>query len=81
MFIHDVKYAGETVQAKYDKVAKKLEGKVDVLLVTTLDDIDWILNMRGGDIQYNPVFISYLLFYPSSEGNSKVQLFIDPMKV
>lgn len=66
-FIHEEKYAGSTVQEKYVKVAAKLEKKVDVLLVTTLDDIDWVLNMRGTDISYNPVFISYLLFHPALE--------------
>jgi len=32
------------------KVDAKLSGKVDALLVTTLDDIDWITNLRGSDI-------------------------------
>ena len=33
------------------------------LLITTLDDIAWLLNLRGNDIQFNPLFFSYLLFY------------------
>lgn len=67
MFIHEVKYSGAAVSQKFDKVAAKLEKKVDALLITTLDDIDWLLNLRGKDISYNPVFISYLIFYPSLE--------------
>ena len=65
VFIHEEKYAGESVKEKYKKVANKLDKKIEALLVTTLDDIDWVLNLRGRDISYNPVFISYLLFFPS----------------
>jgi Xaa-Pro aminopeptidase len=64
VFVHDVKFAGLTVQEKYAKVTEKLAKKVDALLITTLDDIDWIVNMRGNDIKYNPVFFSYAIFLP-----------------
>jgi Xaa-Pro aminopeptidase len=64
-------------------VADKLGKKVDVLLITTLDDIDWIVNLRGNDIDYNPVFFSYALFFPAiQEGDkSHVKLFITQKKV
>lgn len=82
VFIHEVKYSGESVQQKYDKVAAKLDKKVDVLLVSTLDDIDWLVNLRGNDIAFNPVFISYLLFFPAHQGTEhSARLFIDPSKV
>lgn len=69
VFVHDVKYSGITVPEKYKKVEAKLEKKVDALLVTTLDDIDWLVNLRGNDIPYNPVFFSYALFMvPKEEG-------------
>ena len=42
---------------------EKLTDSVDVLLVTTLDDIAWFLNLRGNDIPFNPVFFSYLIYY------------------
>jgi Xaa-Pro aminopeptidase len=51
---------------------------VDVLLVTALDEIAWILNLRGSDIEYNPVFFSYLLFYPKDK---KCDLYINQLKV
>jgi Xaa-Pro aminopeptidase len=72
------------VQEKFAKVAEKLAKKVDALLITTLDDIDWIVNMRGNDIKYNPVFFSYAIFVPASgeEGStSSVKLFITHSKV
>ncbi|TNV80867.1 hypothetical protein FGO68_gene9209 [Halteria grandinella] len=79
VFVHEVQYAGLTVQEKYSKVASKLEAKkVDALLVTTLDDIDWLVNLRGKDIAYNPVFFAYAIFYPSE---LKTQLFISKSKI
>jgi Xaa-Pro aminopeptidase len=38
------------------------------MLISRLDDIAWLLNLRGNDIPYNPVFFSYALFYRTSEG-------------
>ena len=57
---------------------------MDALLITTLDDIDWIVNMRGNDIKYNPVFFSYAIFYPASgeEGSKSIlRLYITNTKV
>jgi Xaa-Pro aminopeptidase len=84
VFVHDVKYSGLSVKEKFTKVSEKLAKKVDVLLITTLDDIDWIVNMRGNDIKYNPVFFSYAIFIPSTgeEGSkSSLKLYITHSKV
>lgn len=74
VFVHDVKYAGLSVQEKFGKVADKLAKKVYALLITTLDDIDWIVNMRGNDIKYNPVFFAYALFFPAVKKDRKHSL-------
>jgi len=84
VFVHEIKYSGLSVQEKFTKVSEKLAKKVDALLITTLDDIDWIVNMRGNDIKYNPVFFSYAIFFPSTgeEGSkSTLRLFITQSKV
>jgi len=52
-----------------------------MLFVSTLDDIAWLLNLRGNDISYNPVFFSYLIFHKDEKNNFKVDLFISPQKV
>jgi len=54
----------------------------DMWLLSTLDDIAWLTNMRGNDIDFNPVFISYLIFH-NKKGNDdyKVDLFIGKDKV
>lgn len=84
VFVHDIKYSGLSVQEKFAKVTSKLAKKVDALLITTLDDIDWIVNLRGKDIKYNPVFFAYAIFLPASgeeSSKSTLQLFITASKV
>lgn len=45
-------------------------------LISTLDDIAWLLNLRGSDVSYNPVFLAHVLV-----GEQTVQLFVAPGKV
>lgn len=55
-----VEYSGEHIKDKLERVRKVLnQEKVDYLLLTALDDIAWLFNIRGNDIDYNPVVISY----------------------
>ena len=57
-----VKYAGKSREDKIKEVRTKMqEEKADQLLVTALDEIAWLFNLRGGDIAHTPVFLSYLL--------------------
>jgi Xaa-Pro aminopeptidase len=70
VFVHDIKYAGEAVLDKYKRVSAKLGPSVDALLVTTLDDIAWFLNLRGSDIPFNPVFFSYLIYINPTHGEA-----------
>jgi len=44
--------------------------------LSSLDDIAWLLNLRGADVDYNPVFLAHALV-----GQDQVQLFVDPAKV
>ena len=70
-------YTGETVQDKYLRVGNEMGDKANLLLLTTLDDIAWLLNLRGSDIPFNPVFFSYLIFHNQEDGYFKVSLFTD----
>ena len=57
----DYKYTGKTAVAKIDDIRKVMEEKgADIHLVSSLYDIAWTLNVRGNDIQYVPVVLSYL---------------------
>ncbi len=62
VWILDKKFAGEDTESKLSKIRSDMREKgVDYLLLTTLDDIAWLTNLRGGDIAYNPVFLSYMM--------------------
>jgi Xaa-Pro aminopeptidase len=81
VWVLEEKYSGETTLQKYDRIIKKMDSKATMLLVTTLDDIAWTLNLRGSDISFNPMFFSYLLLHKQPEGGFKGDLFIDTEKV
>ena len=60
--LHPLKYAGETTESKLSRIRQSLVKQgADGLLVTALDEIAWVLNLRGSDVHCNPVFVSYLL--------------------
>lgn len=58
----DVSYAGKSREEKLSSIREKMwEEKADVLLLTALDEIAWLLNLRGNDVKYTPVFLAYML--------------------
>ena len=58
----DVKYTGRSREEKLQDVREKMRAeKADVLLLTALDEIAWLLNLRGNDVLYTPVFLAYML--------------------
>ncbi len=60
--IYPMKYAGEMAHDKIARVRHALrERHADGMLMSSLDDIAWTLNLRGSDVHCNPVFVSYLL--------------------
>ena len=55
-------YAGVSAGEKLSRIREDMKKKkADYLMLTTLDDIAWLTNLRGGDIAYNPVFLSYMI--------------------
>ena len=53
---------GESREAKIHWLRKwMMRQEVDAIFLTALDEIAWLLNVRGSDVDYNPVVISYLL--------------------
>lgn len=61
IWILSEKYAGKSRSKKLFEVRKSLaDTKADYLILTSLDDIAWLLNLRGGDVAYNPVFLAFL---------------------
>lgn len=59
---HPVEYAGKSTSEKLDALRAEMVAKHStVLVVTALDEIAWLLNLRGSDVEYNPVFWSYVI--------------------
>lgn len=73
----DKKYAGVDSSEKIKTILKALDPKADFLLLTNPDSICWLLNIRGHDVPFTPVLLSYLLLAK----NGNIKLFTDPNKV
>ncbi|WEJ93005.1 Xaa-Pro aminopeptidase [Yamadazyma tenuis] len=70
----DLKYCGEEFTDKLNKIIRTIKANNGhALVVTALDEIAWLLNLRGADIMYNPLFYSYLII----NANRDVILFVD----
>ncbi len=77
VFLHGIKYAGKSRVEKLNKVRANMSTKgANYYLLTSLDDIAWLLNIRGNDVPNNPVVISNVLV-----GKDKCYLFVDGSKV
>ena len=77
IFILEDKYTGKTYKEKVKEIRVALKEKgADYNIISSLDDIAWIYNFRGDDIQHNPVALSFTVI---SEKNSI--LYIDKNKL
>ena len=62
IMVFDEKYTGRSVDDKLSALRAEMEKlHVDTVLLTALDDIAWLFNLRGSDIECNPVFISFAI--------------------
>lgn len=72
----DVKYAGEERSSKLARIRKSMEDAgADSHILTTLDDICWTLNIRGNDIEFFPLVLSYAVI-----DREKMDLYVDESK-
>lgn len=77
VFELSVDYCGESRASKLSSITNDLnDNMVEYYLVSALDEIAWTLNIRGADVECNPVCISYLLI-----GKDKTVWFVDRNKV
>ncbi|CAK9290978.1 unnamed protein product [Gordionus sp. m RMFG-2023] len=75
------KISGESWENKVERVRKRSindngDQQTCALLISELDDIAWLYNLRGDDIPYNPVFFAYSIITDSS-----IYLFINNIKL
>ncbi|WP_051420621.1 aminopeptidase P family protein [Helicobacter pametensis] len=74
IFEHPIEFAIQSREEKLALIQEKMQSLgATHHLINSLEDIAWITNLRGKDIQYNPVFMSYLLI-----DLHKATLFVQP---
>lgn len=77
IFVHDVKYAGKSRVEKLKLTREEMNTKgANYYLLTSLDDIAWLLNIRGTDVPNNPVVIANVIVAQNS-----CYLFVDSSKI
>uniref|UniRef100_A0A4W3K3M7 Xaa-Pro aminopeptidase 1 n=1 Tax=Callorhinchus milii TaxID=7868 RepID=A0A4W3K3M7_CALMI len=73
LLVMELSYTGLSWQDKIIQLREKLaEKKATWLVVTALDEIAWLLNLRGSEIKYNPLFFAFALV-----GSKNIRLFIN----
>jgi Xaa-Pro aminopeptidase len=74
----DDAYAGESSETKRRHLGGELgKAGADVAVLTATDSIAWLLNLRGGDVPFNPLVMSFALLH----ADGGVELFLDPRKL
>ena len=77
IFIHEEKYSGESITAKMGRIMEQVHREdAEALLLAALDEIAWAFNIRGTDVECNPVVICYAYI-----DDSRRILFIDNDKI
>jgi Xaa-Pro aminopeptidase len=62
IFVHPVERAGKSVAEKIAAIRQKMEDQeATVHIISSLDDVAWTLNLRGSDVESNPVFLGYIV--------------------
>ena len=77
IFNHDIEYSGLSSAEKIKRIREEMKKiGAEHYLISSLDDIAWLFNIRGDDVPYIPVTIAYALI-----SMSEAYLFIDQTKV
>lgn len=76
-FFLEEKYSGESTESKLKRVREKMkESGADVHIIASLDDTCWLLNVRGDDIDFFPLMLSYSIVTMDS-----MELYVDERKL
>ncbi|KAF3785657.1 putative Xaa-Pro aminopeptidase P [Nymphaea thermarum] len=77
MRVHSIKYAGLDISSKMCSLRSRLaEARADAIVISKLDEVAWLLNLRGQDVPHSPVTYSYLLVE-----NNSATLLVDNSKI
>ncbi|XVF06089.1 hypothetical protein REPUB_Repub06bG0018200 [Reevesia pubescens] len=75
--VHDLKYAGLDVVSKLSSLRAELVGTgASAIVISMLDEVAWLLNLRGSDVPHSPVMYAYLIVEVDA-----AKLFVDNSKV
>ncbi|XP_055632957.1 xaa-Pro aminopeptidase ApepP-like [Toxorhynchites rutilus septentrionalis] len=73
----DIKFSGKRASEKIADLRKDLEThKAAAIVINALDDVAWLLNLRGSDILHTPVFFAYVIV-----SNEHIYLFTNPDRI
>ena len=62
VFVHPVERAGKSVTQKLSEIRQKISDiGATAHVIASLDDVAWTLNLRGSDVEANPVFLGYIV--------------------
>lgn len=76
-YVHDEALAGETVDSKLERVLATVEAAdADAMFIASLDEIAWLFNLRGSDVEFTPVAIAFAYIKEND-----CSIFIDKCKV
>ncbi|MDO4727526.1 MAG: aminopeptidase P family protein [Bacteroidota bacterium] len=90
IFAHPLKWAGQSVADKLSAIRRKMTEKGATLhIISSLDDVAWTVNLRGSDVDCNPVFLGYIaltqdnatLFVDSEKLNAEAKQQLSDAKV
>ncbi|MFC6380351.1 aminopeptidase P family protein [Psychrobacter glacincola] len=82
LYVHDAQFVAQSAASKLAAVrAGMSDAGATHHLLSSLDDIAWLTNLRGADVDYNPVFLAHMLIDADTEALNSATLFIDNNKV
>jgi len=77
IYEHELRYSCTDRQEKINTICNELEKSgANLQIITALDDLAWTFNLRGTDVEYNPVFMAY-----ASISREKTILFVEERKL
>jgi Xaa-Pro aminopeptidase len=77
IFVHDIQYAGETIAQKLNRTTTEIKRVgATTAVISALDEVAWLFNLRGSDFPNNPFFKSYAIIHANYEVNQP-ELFLN----
>ena len=78
IFIHDLKYSGETAQSKRQRIAEIIKKSgADAAFLSSPESVNWLLNIRARDVANTPLCLANAII----DASGKVTLFVDARRV